>query len=177
MLLVICTLQNREPRLVATTCLIRPNVAATRIAQHQLIFQLDMLRLAFVPASMAIDQLIKQQLRGNPSNIFARLAYDADRWAKRRSKFEIIETNECDLLGYVDMQFLKYLVRINGDEILQGEDPVGGIGRIEMTLDRCLRRFVVLNRRIDDGIQFGLLDRLFITSNPLFDGVEIDFST
>ena len=50
----------QSPLTLSTTCLIRPDIATARIPQHQLIFQLDMLRLGFVPASMAIDELIKQ---------------------------------------------------------------------------------------------------------------------
>src|ERR1700722_3270131 len=125
-----------------------------------------MLWLGFVAqlASMAIDELIEEQFGGNSSYIFAGLAYDADRWAKRRGKFEIIKANECYFPGYIDMQFLKYFVRINGDEILQGEDSIGGIRGIEVALDRRLRRLVILNRGIDDGIQSGLLDSLFIAS-------------
>jgi hypothetical protein len=44
--------------------LIRPDVATAGVAQHQLIFQLDVLRLGFVAmgwlASMAIHELIEE---------------------------------------------------------------------------------------------------------------------
>ena len=167
-----------RPTTPSAAGLMRPNVATAGVPQHQLILQLDMLRLGFVAqlASMAIDELVEEQFGGNSSYIFAGLAYDADRWAKRRGKFEIIKANECHLPGYVDMQLLKYFIRIDGDEILKSEDCVRGIRGIEVALDRRLCRFVILNRGIDDGIESVLLDSFFIASNTFFDGIEIDFS-
>ena len=94
---------------------------------------------------MAVNELIEEQFGGNPAYIFAGLAHNADRWAKRRGKFEIIKANERYFPGYVDMQFLKYFVRIDGDEILQGEDSVGGIRGKEVALNRCLRRLVIFD--------------------------------
>src|ERR1700733_14882975 len=149
----------------------RPNVATARVAQHQLILQLDMLHLGFVArlASMPVDELIEEEFRGNPAYIFAGLPHNADRWAKRRSQFEIIKANQCYLPGYVDIQFLKYFVGIDGHEILQGKNCVRGIRGIEVALDRRLRRLVILDRGIDNGIQSGLLDSPFVSANALFD--------
>jgi hypothetical protein len=53
-----------QMKTLCAACLIRPDVATAGVPQHQLIFQLDMLRLGFVAmrllASMAIHELIEE---------------------------------------------------------------------------------------------------------------------
>src|SRR5260370_31365724 len=98
-------------------------------------------------------------------------AYDADRWAKRRSKFEIIKANECYFLRDINIQFLKYFARVDCREILQGEDCVRRIRGTEVALNRRLCRLIILNRGVDDGIKSGSFDRLFVSSNALPDRI------